>query len=94
MNVRLHRLSHKTLYKIKEIDYNSDDNSEYCKIITDHLITSDPILPRQPSLLKNIEEFIFDPFNNRKLKIHFLPNDISRITPPQLAHLRIQKFGF
>ena len=72
------------VFKVKETYYNPDDSDDtrYCKLISDYLITDPPLKDRETTILKNIESNIFDPYNNRKLKIHSLPSDINQIIPP------------
>ena len=79
----------KALFKVKEMHYNTEEQLEppYNKLIVDYLLTSQPTKDKDTPILRYIEEYIFSPYNSRKLKIHKLPNSIHNYTPPSPIYL-------
>ena len=83
INIRLHQLARKTLYTIQENYSNNPIDPPYYKLATEFSYTNPPLKPKQPPFHSRITNNIFNPINNRKLKIHSLPPDIDNFPMPQ-----------
>lgn len=75
INTRLNNLAQKTLYKIKENYIDNNAEPPYQKLAGFYNFTNPPIKPKQIPTHSRISNNIFNPINNRKLKIHMLPED-------------------
>lgn len=84
VNVRLHTLAYKTLYKIKNKYFPQNDvnNVYFNKLLPDFEIAEQPLKEKQTSAIQNLYDNIFLRDDNRSPRIFELPEDPNSITPP------------